>query len=193
MSIKRGARQIAGLVAATVLLGLSTVAFADHSNVRRGNVGPKYDYAQVISAEPVIRHVTVTTPVRECWQENVHYRARPHYVGGGGSALIGAIIGGVVGHQFGSGRGNDAATVAGSLIGAAIGSDTARRRHGGPGGPVEYSRPVERCETQYREHQEERIDGYRVVYQYHGQKYATRMPQDPGSRIRVRVDVRPAR
>ena len=43
-----------------------------------------------------------------------------------------------------------------------------------------------------QEHQEERIDGYRVVYRYNGQKYATELPYDPGREIRVRVDVRPA-
>jgi uncharacterized protein YcfJ len=51
---------------------------------------------------------------------------------------------------------------------------------------------VERCATTMQEHQEERIDGYRVVYRYHGQKYATEMPYDPGREIRVRVDIRPA-
>ena len=55
-----------------------------------------------------------------------------------------------------------------------------------------YAEPVQRCETNYRSHQEERIEGYRVVYKYQGQKYATRMPYDPGREIRVRVDVRPA-
>ena len=104
---------------------------------------------------------------------------------------MGAIIGGVVGHQFGSGRGNDAATVAGTLVGAAIGSDAARRRNPDRYATTQHSRPVTRCETQYREHEEERVDGYEVVYRYHGQKYATRMPHDPGERIRIRVDIRP--
>ncbi len=40
--------------------------------------------------------------------------------------------------------------------------------------------------------EEERIDGYDVVYRYRGQKYATRLPYDPGRELRVRVDVRPA-
>jgi uncharacterized protein YcfJ len=57
---------------------------------------------------------------------------------------------------------------------------------------VRYSRPVERCETRYRSHREERIDGYNVLYRYKGQKYSTRMPYDPGYRIKVRVDIRPA-
>jgi hypothetical protein len=31
-----------------------------------------------------------------------------------------------------------------------------------------------------------------VIYAYHGRKYATTTPQDPGDKIRIRVDVRPA-
>jgi uncharacterized protein YcfJ len=51
---------------------------------------------------------------------------------------------------------------------------------------------VERCETRYRNQREQRIDGYDVVYKYHGQRYSTRMPYDPGKRIKIRVDIRPA-
>jgi uncharacterized protein YcfJ len=150
-----------------------------------------YDYAKVISAEPIIDYVTVSTPVRECWEETQYYTVDRHAHERRASTFMGAVIGGVIGHQFGSGRGNDAATVAGSLIGAAIGNDVARDRHGY--GTETVARPVQRCETRYREHREERIDGYRVLYRYRGQKYLTEMPYDPGDRIRVRVDVRPAR
>ena len=38
----------------------------------------------------------------------------------------------------------------------------------------------------------ERIEGYDVTYEYAGREYVTRMPYDPGERIRVRVDVTPA-
>jgi len=31
-----------------------------------------------------------------------------------------------------------------------------------------------------------------VMYCYHGQKYMTEMPYDPGRKIRIRVDIRPA-
>ena len=189
MTIKR---VTAGLLAATALLGLSTTAVADHSVNGRGNAGPMYDYAQVISSEPVVRYVTVTTPVRQCWEETEYYTVDPRHFGGSGGTLVGAIIGGVVGHQFGSGRGNDAATIAGSLIGAAIGSDASRRSYNSTRAPIEESRVVQRCKTELRRHQEERIDGYRVVYRYNGQRYATTMAHDPGRRIRVRVDVRPA-
>jgi uncharacterized protein YcfJ len=162
--------------------------FADHAD--RANPGAKYDYARVISSDPVIRHVTVKTPVRECWEETEYYSVSHRPAGGG--ILFGAIVGSVIGHQFGSGHGNDAATIAGGLIGAAIGSDASRSRYSTRSGRHEEARVVERCETQIRQHQEERIDGYRVVYRYNGQKYATTMPNDPGSKIRVRVDVRPA-
>jgi uncharacterized protein YcfJ len=149
------ARQVmTGLVAVSLLSVVSAQAAA-----------AQYDYARVISSEPIIRYVRT---------------------------LVGAVVGGVIGHQFGSGRGNDAATVAGTIIGAAVGNDSARRRYGGAYSSTEYSRPVERCETRMTSHQEERIDGYRVVYRYHGQKYETRMPYDPGREIRVRVDIRPA-
>ncbi len=182
MNAKTG---IATLAFTAMLFG--STAWADHGN--RGNRA-QYDYAKVISAEPIINYVTVSTPVRECWEEMEYYTVDRHRNERGASTLVGAVIGGVIGHQFGSGRGNDAATVAGSLIGAAIGNDAARRRHGD--GYETHGRPVERCETRYQKHREERIDGYRVLYRYHGQKYMTEMPYDPGNKIRVRVDVRPA-
>ena len=100
-------------------------------------------------------------------------------------------MGGVIGHQFGGGAGKSAATALGTIVGAAIGKDAAIRRAGGYQ-TTEYSRPVRRCETRYQSREEERIDGYRVIYTYNGQKYATQTPFDPGTRLRIRVDVRPA-
>jgi len=182
--------RIKALITAAFLMAASTSAFADHDYRVARNGKAMYDYAKVISSQPIINYVTVTTPVRECYEEMQYYtvdRGARHTRGG---ALLGAVIGGVLGHQVGSGRGNDAATVAGSLIGAAIGSESARRRHGDDIERV--ARPVERCSTTYQKHREERIDGYRVTYRYNGQKYLTEMPYDPGRRIRVRVDVRPA-
>jgi len=167
-------RTIAGFAAATVLLTVSSAANA-----------AVYDYARVISAQPIVRYVTVRTPMRECWQDTGYYRAYDHPRRMARRTVAGAIIGGVVGHQFGRGHGKDAATIAGSLIGAAVAHGPAHRR-------VRYSRPVERCQTRYRNHQEQRIDGYSVLYRYKGQKYSTRMPYDPGNRIKVRIDIRPA-
>ena len=80
--------------------------------------------------------------------------------------------------------------VAGALIGGAIGHnvsvDRQRQLYG------DSSRSVERCDVRYRDSYEERIDGYQVTYAYAGRQYVTRMPYDPGERIRIRVDVTPA-
>jgi uncharacterized protein YcfJ len=173
--------RIAFLATAAMLFGSN--AWADRP--------ARFDYAKVISAQPIVNYVTVKTPVRECWEETRHYTVDRNRAERRTGTFLGAVIGGVVGHQIGSGRGNDAATVAGTLIGAAIGNDAATKRYGDGYERVAY--PVERCATRYREHREERVDGYRVMYRYQGQKYVTEMPYDPGNRIRVRVDVRPAR
>jgi uncharacterized protein YcfJ len=171
--IMNSKRTIAGLATAAALLAVSAGANA-----------AVYDHAKVISSRPIVRYVNVKTPVRECWQDTEYYTSYEPRRHAPGRTLAGAIIGGVIGHQIGSGRGNDAATIAGSMLGAAIGHGPVRR--------VESSRPVERCETHYRNQREQRIDGYNVVYRYNGQKYSTRMPYDPGKRIKVRVDIRPA-
>ena len=173
-----------------VTTGLAVIALL--SVVSAPAAAAQYDYARVISSEPILRYVTVKTPVRECWQDTEYYTVDRPVPGSGASTLVGAIVGGVIGHQFGRGRGNDAATVAGTVIGAAIGNESAKRRYGAPYASTTYSRPVERCETRLETRREERIDGYRVVYRYNGQKYETRMPYDPGRELRVRVDIRPA-
>lgn len=184
-------RTTARLAAAALLLGLANPIFANGNGHGHHKRGPVYDYAQVISSRPIVRYVTVKTPVEECWEDVEYYTVNHRPPGEGARTLAGAIIGGVIGHQFGSGSGNDAATVAGTIIGATVGNQSAYRHPAGTYGPTQYSRPVTRCETRYRKRQEKRIDGYEVLYRYHGQKYSTRMPHDPGSRIRVRVDIRP--
>jgi len=183
------------LGAVVVLLSMTAgTAFADRGYAIAKNKPDhgRYDYARVLSSEPVVRYVTVAAPYEECWEETRRYavKNRPNTFGG---TILGAVIGGVIGHQFGSGSGNDAATVAGTLIGGAVGNGISTRRAYSTGayGTSWYERPVRRCETRYRKSREERIDGYRVVYRYHGQTYATRMPYEPGKRIRIRVDIRP--
>ena len=96
----------------------------------------------------------------------------------------------MVGNQIGTGRGRDAARIAGALIGGAIGNQVSHDRQRDYYGR---ERMVERCEVLYRDSWDERIDGYRVTYEYAGREYTTRMPYDPGERVRIRVDVRPTR
>jgi uncharacterized protein YcfJ len=187
MRIMKRTQVFAGIAATTILLGAPMSALAGPQGARA-----VYDYAQVVSARPIVRYVTVKEPVRECWEETESYTTRHAAPGVAAGTLFGAVIGGVVGHQFGSGSGKDAATIAGSMLGAAIGNQSSRRHAGYSHTTVRHERPVRRCESRYRSHREKRIDGYDVVYRYRGQTYATTMPYDPGRKLKVRVDVRPA-
>jgi uncharacterized protein YcfJ len=154
-----------------------------------------YDYARVIDVQPLTTRVRVTTPQRACWDETRvderGYGASPLPRSVAGGAVLGGIVGAVIGHQIGHGQGRDAATAAGAVIGAAVGGKQAQRRAGYASAPPhEYT--VQRCETRYQESWEERTDGYRVTYVYNGRRQVTEMPNRPGERIRVRVDVSPA-
>ena len=178
---------IAGLSVTAVTLA-SPPPWSNSRHNRSYNDG--YDYAPVVRAEPIVRQVRVETPRRECWDDVRTVESKPQISDPsvGGRALLGGIIGGVIGHQFGSGRGNDAATIAGAAIGAGVGYNSARRAYG----TTTSQEVVQRCETRYEDVYEERIDGYRVTYEYNGREYTTRMPYDPGSKIRGRVAVAPA-
>ena len=154
--------------------------------------GGAYDYARVVDVQPLTTRVRVSTPQRECWDETrVDDRGYGGQRSSAGGALLGAVIGGVIGSQVGSGRGRDAATAAGAVIGAGIGHSQAQKRNAATQGPPrEYT--VERCDTRYSQHWEERVDGYKVTYVYNGRRQVTELPYRPGDRIRVRVDVSPA-
>ena len=149
--------------AALALLGTSTAANAA-------------EYATVVSSTPVTSSVAV--PRQDCVQSEQLVQQAPS----GAGALIGAIAGGVVGNQFGHGFGRAAATGLGAVAGSAIGNNV--EANANPPTAV----PVQRCRT-VRGYAN-RIVGYDVVYEYHGQRYTTRLPHDPGARLAV--DVRPA-
>lgn len=176
------------------VLGVTGVALASpppwsNSRIDRSYSRGDYDYAPVTHVEPIVRQVRIETPRRECYDDVRRVESSGHISDPnvGGPTLLGGIIGGVIGHQFGSGRGRDAATVAGAMIGAGVGYDSASRRYSEPREEV-----VQRCDVRYNHEYEERIDGYRVTYEYNGREYTTRLPYDPGERIKVRVAVAPA-
>jgi uncharacterized protein YcfJ len=196
-------RVVTGLISSGLLL-TAQAAFADHGNHygqskwRSGPPVSDYAYARVLDVDPIVRQVRISEPRRECWTEtryeDVSYTER---VGAPakaspGAMILGGIIGAALGNQIGHGDGRRAATVAGAVIGTAIGHDASSRR-GQSQRVVTESRPydAERCEVRYDERFEERIDGYRVTYEYNGIRQTTQLPYDPGDRIRVRVDVRP--
>jgi len=187
MRIARTLLALTGLTVSTLALA-APPPWSNSRHNRSHNDG--YDYAPVTRVEPIVRQVRVETPRRECWDETRVVESRPHISDPsvGGRTLLGGIIGGVIGHQIGSGRGRDAATIAGAVIGSGVGYDSARRRVG----TSTEEHVVQRCATRYERDYEERIEGYRVTYEYNGREFTTRMPYDPGERIRVRVDVAPA-
>ncbi|MDH4261352.1 MAG: glycine zipper 2TM domain-containing protein [Gammaproteobacteria bacterium] len=180
------------------LAAASAGAMADHNSGsyrydrddRDDRYGGNFDYARVLNVEAIRRRVRISEPVRECWDEVAYESDGPLSPRHAGSTLLGGIIGGVVGNQIGRGRGRDAARIAGVLIGGAIGNDASHKRQGDYYGR---ERLVERCEVHYRDSWDERVDGYRVTYEYAGREYTTRMPYDPGERMRIRVDVTPTR
>jgi len=188
-------KAMTGLMVSGLLL-VGQTAFADnwhggppdrYARYDRYERDSGYDYARVVDVDPIVHRVRVTTPREECYTDTVYEEVRPQAAPG--ATILGGIIGAAVGNQIGHGDGRRAATAAGAVIGAAIGNNQAQRRVSG------YSetraRDVQRCSTRYEERYEERIDGYNVTYVYNGRQATTRLPYDPGDRIRVRVDVRP--
>ena len=152
------------------------------------------DSARVLEARPIVERIPIKR--EECWNEQVRgYENRTVTRTDTGAAIgpgtvLGAIIGGVAGHQVGSGRGNTAATIAGTIAGGAIGNQVDRQNQGTTEVErVPTTRNVERC-RQVEEVREATV-GYDVRYVYNGHTFTTRLPDNPGPRLRVAVDVRP--
>lgn len=145
----------------------------------------RYAWATVIEAKPVTR--ITRHPAREqvCWQEEV-YREIPKRRSKV-PVVLGAVLGGVIGNQFGGGSGRDAMTLAGAALGSAVVSDHQRQQH-----PQRYYAALEdRCgiNTEWRESRT--VIGWDVVYEYQGETYLARVPDEPGEHIRIEVAVRP--
>lgn len=131
------------------------------------------EYAQVVSATPVLASVAV--PQQVCNDEQRW--VQPHPSGAG--ALLGAIAGGVIGNSVGAGMGRAAATGIGVMAGSIIGDRV--EANGSPAVDV----PVRRCQTVSSYQQ--RSVGYDVVYDYAGKRYHTRLASDPGPLLAVNV------
>src|SRR5688572_12714989 len=135
-----------------------------------------YGYAQVLRADEVVDVVVTRTPEERCEPQPVDTRRTT------GGTVIGAIVGAAVGNQIGSGNGRKAATVAGAVAGGAIGHNVAENRA---------EADAQGCRVVEVERQERKIVGYDVEYMYKGEKYMSRLPYDPGNRLRIRVSVTP--
>ena len=136
-----------------------------------------YGYAQVLRADEVFETVRTRTPEERC--DDVE-RRDPGAANRG--TVIGAIVGAALGNQVGDGDGRTAATVAGAVVGGAVGRNVAenRAREAQPG-----------CHIVEVEREERQVVGFDVEYMYKGEKYMSRLPYDPGNRLRIRVSVTP--
>ena len=133
-------------------------------------------------------------------------------------AIVGGVIGNQLGRSSRGEGGRIGATIAGALIGsvvagAADNSSWRKRRSGGHvrkrfqhhdqyGYTQHYSdrkprrqhltsRPVEHCSTRYISYTEDRLQGYKVSYRFHGRIFSTRTQKHPGRRILVGSRGRP--
>ena len=133
-------------------------------------------------------------------------------------AIVGGVIGNQIGRSSRGDGGRIGATIAGALIGsvvagAADNSSWRKRRSGSHvrerfqhhnqyGYTQQYSdgkphrqhltsRPVEHCSTRYVSYTEDRLQGYKVSYRFHGRIYSIRTQKHPGKRIRVNRRGRP--
>ncbi|MEX0618887.1 MAG: glycine zipper 2TM domain-containing protein [Pseudohongiellaceae bacterium] len=149
----------------------------------------EYLYAPVVESRPLYRVVEVSTPREECWEEEVVVERERRGGGSSTPVVLSTIIGGAIGNAVGHNKSNQrVGAVVGAVLGHSIGRDIVR--NSGQPGVREY-RTVERCRTVYERHEEERLSGYQVTYNYNGQDYSIRTDSDPGDEIRIRVSVQP--
>jgi uncharacterized protein YcfJ len=146
-----------------------------------------YSKAKVVNSAPIYQTVERVVPVEQCHVERVRSHQVQRSVTG---PIVGALIGGALGNAVGHNKSNKrVGAVVGAVLGGSIGADISRRRH------AERYRPVYRTEEVCRvvdEVYEERVlAGYNVTYRYAGETFTTRMDEDPGRYLRVRVSVTP--
>ena len=161
-----------------VLLATSTAAFGAQAHTYTDN-------ARVLGVEA--QYESVSVPRQECRAAWVS-EARPTGGRNYGGALVGGLAGALLGNQVGRGHGREAATAVGALVGALTGDKLANRdRWEQPYESVE--REVSACRTV--SDVQSRIVGYRVDYEYRGQRFSTLMHDQPGAYVPVRVSVQP--
>ena len=148
-----------------------------------------YEYADVVESRPVYQLVEISTPQEQCWEEEIEIERYDRRGGSSTPVLVSTIIGGAIGNAVGHNKSNQrVGAVVGAMLGHSIGRDIMRSNRSVSSRRYE---TVERCETVYQQHEEERLVGYQVTYLYQGEEYTVRTDSDPGDRIQVRVSVQP--
>lgn len=158
-----------------------------------------YGWADVLRVDPVYNTSAPAAPEEECWEEQVPVEPavgsegnRKPNVGG----VFGAIVGGLLGNRFGKGSGRVVATAAGAVAGAVVGSNLADTDDDNveDNGEPQYT-TQRRCrplgDTPAPAPAQPKVIGYEVEYRYRGDVYTSRLRNDPGDRLRVRVNITP--
>ena len=147
-----------------------------------------YEMVAVVSAHPVYQLAQIETPQERCVEERVLVD-RAKRQSSGTPIIVSTIIGGAIGNAVGNNKSSKrVGAVLGAVLGNSVGRDIARQSQSSD---TRQYQIVERCETVFVSHEEERLLGYDVIYLFNEQQYSVRMAQDPGSQMKVRVDVQP--
>jgi uncharacterized protein YcfJ len=110
------------------------------------------------------------------------------------ATVIGGVLGAAIGSQVGGGSARYATSAIGSMVGGMAGrqvyENAQRQRQPLRTASVTVCDPVP-ADGRYYGTATGSVSAYDVTYEYGGRNYTTRTSYNPGSRIRVRVDVRP--
>jgi len=168
------------IIGAVAVLGLASgQAFAETS----------YESAPVVESRAIYELVEISTPQEQCWEEEQVLERYGNDRRSSTPVVVSTILGGAIGNAVGHNKSNRrVGAVLGAVLGHSIGRDIMRRNE--RPSSREYQ-TVQRCETVYQQHEEERLVGYQVTYLYNGEEYSVRTNTDPGDEIRVRVSVQP--
>jgi uncharacterized protein YcfJ len=151
--------------------------------------GTSYETASVTESRAIYEVVEISTPQEQCWEEEAVVVRHENGNRSSTPVIVSTILGGAIGNAIGHNKSNQrVGAVLGAVLGHSIGRDIMRSNESPSS--REYQ-TVQRCETVYQQHEEERLVGYQVIYLYNGEEYSVRTNTDPGDEIRVRVSVQP--
>ena len=163
------------------------VAFATYQGLGLGQ-----DYADVLSAEPIIvkepifATVMSATPIKQtvagtrevCEDKLVEVREEEKF-GNKDGAVAGAVVGGLIGNQVGKGNGRKLATLAGAVAGGLAGRKIDEKHEGGK----KVTQTVQECKQVSAP--KDSIVGYDVQYALDGEVGTMRMDKKPGEQIQL--------
>lgn len=174
----------------TVILSTAALCFAASSGWASSSA-QHFEYANVVSANPIYETIQTRKPIESCWTETVRIERPQRRSNSATPTLVGGLIGGAIGNAVGSGKKNKKiGAVVGTILGMSIGNDTRSRSHRHNNHSARYEEQ-RRCETTYETQSYREIQGYDVSYRYKGQTYTTFMNDAPGKRIKLAVSFSP--